>query len=915
MAAAAPASLNAGEHERDMDNEPSSTTGLINRGAVAFNEGRLADARALFARALLANPESEAAWLWFATVAEDPAEQRYALNRALAINPESTGLNRLVLLPPGPATIPADLIELDEPPLPPDLARVSNVRLLALPRPAVERQHRARAARSRRAEVAAAEPAAVTRGGAQPWLPWLLAALAIVAIVAIAFVYQRQSAGPSGEPYVVAYAGPLSGPDAFVGEEQRNAVGLAVDTLNDEGGIGGRPLEIVSYDDANDPARAAQIAGDIVANERVLLVIGHDSSDASMAAAPVYEAAGLPAITPSSTADALTANDPWYFRSIFTNHDEGEIIAAYSRDALGHDRASVISTAGEYESSLASAFVDRFGQDGRIVAQWTIDPANLEASVATIVDELQGQVQATDDPGLVLLALRPPEARALLLALGRAGVTVPMIGGEAIGYGDFADLFEDEPEELAEPGFFTNGLYAASPMIYDSLGGDALAFAQRYREVYGSSPEWFGAKAYGAASLAIHAIGQTQVASAEDAPADLAAARTAIRDALAAIDSVENAVPGLSGPLYFDATRSVPPSLSFGLFDLGTLLSAPLQYRAVDDADRFDLATDEAAGLTFEVNDQIYRQYRVAYVGVDINEISNLNAQAQTFNADFFLWFRYLGDKSAENVFFSNAADPTQALPDALDRSEDQGENFAIFRVDTTFTEPMNFQNFPWDEHLLSIDLQNVSLSQDDIVYVPDQANLRQPQEERLRSGIDFTQSFNRIPSWIVERVFYAQDSAVTRSTTPNPRTGAPEYDLASTYQVQMSYARDVRSFLIKNLLPLALLALVTYISLFFSPENASTRIGFSITAILTTSVLLQSVAGNLPDIGYTVAIEWGYYVYIGLSALLVLINITIDRWYKAKRFAAVRQLDRFARILYPAVLLAVLAVYAVRFA
>ncbi len=73
--------------------EPSSTTGLITRGAVAFDEGRLADARALFARALLVNPESEAGWLWFATVAEDPGEQRYALNRAMAINPESSALH------------------------------------------------------------------------------------------------------------------------------------------------------------------------------------------------------------------------------------------------------------------------------------------------------------------------------------------------------------------------------------------------------------------------------------------------------------------------------------------------------------------------------------------------------------------------------------------------------------------------------------------------------------------------------------------------------------------------------------------------------------------------------------------------------------------------------------------------------
>jgi branched-chain amino acid transport system substrate-binding protein len=889
--------------------EPSSTASLITRGAAAFNEGRLADARALFARALLANPESEAGWLWFATVTEDPGEQRYALNRALAINPESSGLHRLVLLPRGPATTPPDLSELDEPPLPPDLATASHIRLLAVPRPALERQHRAHAKRSSRAQQQVPEAASVP-ARARKWMrPWVLAAvaLAVVLVAAIAF-FRQQQPGPPANAYVIAFAGALTGTDAAVGNEQLRAVELAADTVNAAGGIGGRPLAIVSYDDANDPTRAAEVARDIVADDRVVLVIGHTIVFTSLAAAPIYEAAGLPAISTSVTADVLTENNPWYFRSIFTNHKEGQLIAAYSQDVLEYKRASIISLAEQYPSSLVTAFTDRFSQEGTIVARWKIDPANLEASVASVVAELQ----TTNDPGIVLVVLPPSEARALLLARGRAGVTVPMIGGDKIGYEEFADLFKEEPEELEQPGFFTDGLYVASPMIYDSLGGDALAFAERYRSVYGTSPEWFGAKAYDAITLATHAI--TDLHRQATPPADAATGRLAVRDSLAAIDRLETAVPGLSGPLYFDAMHSTPPTLSFGLFDFDSLLSAPLQYRAVEDPSTVDLAADQAAGLTFEVDGQTYRQYRVAYVGVNINEISNLNVQTQTFDADFFLWFRYLGDPSTENVFFPNAADPAMALPEALGRSEAYGEQFAIFRISSTFVEPMNFQDYPWDRHVLTIRVENVSLPQEDLVYVSDQSNLRQPQAERLRSGIDFTRPFNRIPSWIVDRVSFAQGSAITRSTTLNPSTGAPEYALASTYQVQMSYHRDVQSFLTKNLLPLALLALVTYISLFFSPANAGTRIGFSITAILTTSVLLQSLAGNLPSVGYTVALEWGYYVYIGLSALLVLINITIERWYKAKRFAAVQQLDRFARIFYPVVLLVVIAAYAVRF-
>jgi hypothetical protein len=77
---------------------------------------------------------------------------------------------------------------------------------------------------------------------------------------------------------------------------------------------------------------------------------------------------------------------------------------------------------------------------------------------------------------------------------------------------------------------------------------------------------------------------------------------------------------------------------------------------------------------------------------------------------------------------------------------------------------------------------------------------------------------------------------------------------------------------------------------------------------------MLQSISNSLPDVGYTVAIEWGYYVFIALSAVLVMINISIERLYKAKRFLAVSQLDWIARIVYPLVLLFVVMIYTVKY-
>lgn len=898
-----------------MDNLPSTAIGAINLGAIAYADGRLDDARALFTHALHLEPDNERGWLWYATVAEDPAEQRYCLNRALEINPESRGLQRLVALPPGPTSVPDDLRQIDEPPLPPDLEGEHKVPMPLFPRSTAERRQRARLQRSARGA-----PDATVDGDAMPqqppqasswwlrlprWLP--LATTAILIVVAVVFFRLSREPRAIGDSYHIAFVGPLSGPDALDGQEQLWAIQMALDDANAEGGIDDIPVTVHAFDDRDDPEVAKQLAADIVADPRVLLVIGHKTSEASLAAAPIYREAGLPAISASATADAVTENTPWYFRSIFTNSQQGALIANYARYALGYERASVIATDSVYESTLASAFVDTFAEEGTIVRQWTIDTQDVAGSVATIVSDMQ----ATPEPGVVILALRPNEARELIVAMRRAEIDAPLIGGESIGFYDFPSLFANEPEEEEQPGFFTNGMYVASPLIYDSLGGNALTFAERVRATYDVWPRWYGAKAHDAATLALTAL---QHASAEDVdPIDVSAARRSVQEGLAAINSLESAVPGLSGPLYFDASNSVPQSLSFGLFERGALHSAPLQYRAVSEG-AVDLAQDRAEGLVFDIGGQPFRQYRVAYIGIDLNEVTNLNLANQTFQADFFLWFRYQGDDTIEDVFFPNSTTPSASLPDPIDRREIGDNRFTMYRIDGTFTDPLNFANYPWDTHTLTINMQSTTLSQNDIVYVPDLATLQESQEERQHSGANIDQPFNRIANWIVQGVYFLQDSATVRSTTPDAETGAPGYSQVSTYQVRIDYARDVRAFLIKNMLPLALLALVTYFSIYFSPANAVSRISLAITSVLTASVMLQSVWNSLPNVGYTVAIEWLYYVYIGLSAGLVLISITVDRWYKAKRLVAARQLDLIAQIGYPAILIIVITAYALRF-
>ena len=116
-----------------------------------------------------------------------------------------------------------------------------------------------------------------------------------------------------------------------------------IDYANSNGGIDGHRIEIVSFDDQDNPEIAVEVAQQIVADDRFVAVVGHRLSSTSVAAAPIYEAAGIPMISPTATADDLTANCDWCFRTVFDNSTQGKMMASYMLGILDIDEAVIVS--------------------------------------------------------------------------------------------------------------------------------------------------------------------------------------------------------------------------------------------------------------------------------------------------------------------------------------------------------------------------------------------------------------------------------------------------------------------------------------------------------------------------------------------------------------------------------------------
>ncbi|MDE1999915.1 MAG: branched-chain amino acid ABC transporter substrate-binding protein, partial [Burkholderiales bacterium] len=101
----------------------------------------------------------------------------------------------------------------------------------------------------------------------------------------------------------IGHVAPVSGPQAHFGRDNENGARLAIDELNSEGlTIGGRKVkfELVAEDDAADPKQGTAAAQKLC-DAKVNGVVGHLNSGTTLPAAKIYNACGMPMITPSAT--------------------------------------------------------------------------------------------------------------------------------------------------------------------------------------------------------------------------------------------------------------------------------------------------------------------------------------------------------------------------------------------------------------------------------------------------------------------------------------------------------------------------------------------------------------------------------------------------------------------------------------
>lgn len=226
-------------------------------------------------------------------------------------------------------------------------------------------------------------------------------------------------------PITIAIIDQLTGLGANIPQSVGMGANLALEEINQSGGILGRPLDILFLDNASTPIGANAAALHAI-DADVVGVVGPNRSSLALSSAPALQAAGIPVVINAATNTKVTGIGDYIFRVCFADDLQGKVLAKFARDDLGAQTAIMLVNASEdYSLGLAEVFRAQFTQRGGHIL-WegfyrkeTLDFQDLLQRVA----ELQPDV--TFVPGYV------SDSALIAQQAVKLGVRTTYLGGDA----------------------------------------------------------------------------------------------------------------------------------------------------------------------------------------------------------------------------------------------------------------------------------------------------------------------------------------------------------------------------------------------------------------------------------------------------------------------------------------------------
>lgn len=283
-------------------------------------------------------------------------------------------------------------------------------------------------------------------------------------------------------PIFIGFSGNLSGRNSEIGVDARNGAFLAVNEVNDDGGINGRTLFMQVADDAFSNDGAAKADAQLLKNG-CLAIIGHLTSNTGMAVKDNYRSGEYLYLSPLISTDTLTGADDYFFRVVGSNRYQGELLADYAINIDKIKRIAIVyeDTNSSYTKQLVDFSAQYILEKGGSIVKSVSFVSNNSKDLQTTARDIMSSA-----PQGVIIVSSGMDTAILCQNLKRLDSTVRLYAGT---YATTADLFS-----LGGPA--VEGLAAVTIYSTEDFDGPLKSFTQKYTATYNKQPDFAAANAY-----------------------------------------------------------------------------------------------------------------------------------------------------------------------------------------------------------------------------------------------------------------------------------------------------------------------------------------------------------------------------------------------------------------------------------
>jgi len=299
---------------------------------------------------------------------------------------------------------------------------------------------------------------------------------------------------------------PLTGFAASDGTSALNGAKLATEQINSAGGINGKQLELVVYDDQASPKQSVPIAIKLIEKDKVSIGVSCSYSGATRAAAGIYQSSQVPYIAAYAIHPDITRAGNYTFRTSFVGEVQGRAGAKLAGEILKKKRAVLITLNNDFGKSLVAGFKQKAESYGITIVNeypYSIKDRQFGAIVARV---------KADKPDVIYATGYFFTAGPLVTQLRAAGVKATIIGQEGFDTQTFIKI----------AGAASEGVIITTSLDRDSDSLETREFIEQYEKMFNHKTDMVAASGHTAIKVAAAAIKQ---AGSLD--------RAAVRDAVA----------------------------------------------------------------------------------------------------------------------------------------------------------------------------------------------------------------------------------------------------------------------------------------------------------------------------------------------------------------------------------------------